>query len=413
MSDDCDQPQQTLISYEQALDTLLDKAVAVVESETLPLIESLGRIVADPVISTINVPPADNSAMDGYAIRIADLASEGSTRLPVRQRIAAGQVGEPLEAGTAARIFTGAPIPDGADAVIMQEQVEQVGDDMVVEVSCRPSQNIRRAGEDIEQGHVVLQPGKKIRAQEMGLAASIGVAHLKVKRRLKVGLFFTGNELVEPGEPLEDGQIYDSNRYSLVGLLKAQGCEIVDLGIVGDSFEQTCDAIELATRETDLVLTSGGVSVGEEDHVRAAIENMGELLMWKINIKPGKPLVFGNVNNTEFIGLPGNPVSAFATYCLFVAPYIRKCQGNAALKSTVIPVIADFEHPKPGKRREFLRAKIELDQDSRLLATLFPHQGSGVLTSTSWAEGFVVADANQTISKGDVVDYLSFKELLD
>jgi len=350
--------------------------------------------------------------MDGYAIRFNDINPTGQTRLKISQRITAGETGEPLVPGTAARIFTGAPVPDDSDTVIMQEQVTVDGDFMSFDADVTFHQNVRDAGEDISQGQVILEKGVQIRAQEMGLAASIGEAELNVTRKIRVGIFFTGDELVDPGKPLSPGKIYDSNRYTLTGLLQSMGCEIVDLGIVGDTLQQTRDAIQKASQHTDLVITSGGVSVGEEDHVRIALEELGELHMWKLKIKPGKPLAFGKVNDTAFMGLPGNPVSAFATFCLFVSPLIKKLQGRKNVLPTRILVNAQFEWPKPDKRREFLRAKLITNSEGEQTTDIYSHQGSGVLMSTSWADGFIDLAEGQAVKQGDSVRYFSFADIL-
>ncbi|MCK4710256.1 MAG: molybdopterin molybdotransferase MoeA, partial [Gammaproteobacteria bacterium] len=354
----CDTIKVDLIPYDQALDNLLGFANTVDQIDSVALTEALNRTLAEDVTSKINVAPAANSAMDGYAIRLSDVSSAGKTTLKVTQRIPAGEVGQPVEAGEAARIFTGAVVPAEADVVIMQEQVEAEGESMSFDAAVSSRQNIRAAGEDIKQDQVILQKGTRLRAQDLGLAASIGTSHFQVTRKVRVGIFFTGDELVEPGKPLGPGKIYDSNRYTLTGLLQNMGCEIVDLGIVGDTFEQTTQAILKATETTDLVITSGGVSVGEEDHVRIALEKLGKLHMWRLKIKPGKPLAFGIVNDTAFMGLPGNPVSAFATFCLFVAPFIKKLQGRTKVYTESTQVTANFDWPKPDRRREFTRAKI-------------------------------------------------------
>ncbi len=401
-----------LIPYEEALQTLLDRAKPIQQQEMVGLTEALGRVLAEDIRSSIDVPPAANSAMDGYAIRCADVRPDGETRLRVTQRIPAGEVGEPLEAGSAARIFTGAPIPPGADAVIMQEQVCRDGDWMRFSASVTPGQNIRAAGEDIRAGQTVVASGARLRAQELGLAASVGRDRLQVCRRPRVGIFFTGDELVEPGQPLGDGQIYDSNRYTLNGLLQSMGCEIVDLGIVGDTLGQTLEALQKASARTDLVITSGGVSVGEEDHVRAALEQLGELDMWRIRIKPGKPLAFGFIGDTAFLGLPGNPVSVFAGFCLFVAPFIKQMTGMQPTRAEAFTVRAAFDWPRPDSRREFARARLVRAADGALAAELYPSQSSGVLMSTSWADGLVEIPENTSVTAGDTVRYYAFRDLL-
>jgi len=409
----CDTIKVDLIPYDDALENLLGFANTVEKAQSVSLTEALNRTLAEDIKSTINVPPAANSAMDGYAIRLTDVNSGGTTRLKVSQRIPAGEIGAPVAAGTAARIFTGAVVPADADVVIMQEQVEATGDNMSFDADVKRWQNIRAAGEDIKENQTILQKGTKLRAQDLGLAASIGTSHFEVTRKVRVGIFFTGDELVEPGKPLGPGKIYDSNRYTLTGLLQNMGCEIVDLGIVGDTFEQTTKAIKEATETTDLVITSGGVSVGEEDHVRIALEKLGELHMWRLKIKPGKPLAFGIVNDTAFMGLPGNPVSVFATFCLFVAPFIKKLQGRTKIYTESKQVTANFEWPKPDSRREFTRAKITRNNNNQLQASLYPNQGSGVLMSTSWADGFVDIAENTSVASGDQVNYMSFKDILE
>ncbi len=408
----CDTTGVELIPYEQALDHLLEHATPLAQSESLVLTECLGRILAQDLTSSINVPPTDNSAMDGYAIRTADMVENGKTTVKVSQRIAAGETGSELEAGTAARIFTGAPVPAGADAVIMQEHVEDDGATLSFDVALKAGENIRKSGEDITRGQVVVKKGSRLRAQELGLAASIGESHLSVKRRLRVGIFFTGDELVEPGKPLGPGKIYDSNRYTINGLLKTLDCEIIDLGLVGDTLQETKAAIRKAVEKADLVITSGGVSVGEEDHVRIALEQLGELHMWRLNIKPGKPLAFGVVKNTAFIGLPGNPVSAFATFCLFVSPFIKQQQGSSEVRVEAFEVEAAFDWPRPDRRREFIRARLGRDQKQQMIAEIYHHQGSGVLMSTSWADGFVVIPENTSIQSGDRVQFISFRDML-
>ena len=409
----CDTIKVDLIPYDDALENLLSFANTVEKTESVSLTEALNRTLAEDIKSTINVPPAANSAMDGYAIRLSDANSGGTTTLKVSQRIPAGEIGEPVVAGTAARIFTGAVVPADADVVIMQEQVEAAGDNMSFDANVKRWQNIRAAGEDISADQTILQKGTRLRAQDLGLAASIGTSHFEVTRKVRVGIFFTGDELVEPGKPLGPGKIYDSNRYTLTGLLQNMGCDIVDLGIVGDTFEQTTTAIMQATETTDLVITSGGVSVGEEDHVRIALEKLGELHMWRLKIKPGKPLAFGIVNDTAFMGLPGNPVSAFATFCLFVAPFIKKLQGRTKIYTESTQVTANFDWPTPDRRREFTRAKITRNNNNQLQASLYPNQGSGVLMSTSWADGFVDIAENTSVTSGDQVNYMSFKDILE
>jgi molybdopterin molybdotransferase len=408
-----------MLSYEEALDHLLAAAVPVTETKAVPLAAARGRILAAAQTSSIAVPPLDNSAMDGYALRCADIAQAG-VALPVSQRIPAGTVGQPLAAGTAARIFTGAPVPAGADAVVMQELCE-VGADgtVIVNQVPRSGQNIRRAGEDIATGGAILAAGTRLGPAELGLAASVGLATLPVFRRLRVALLSTGDELAEPGQPLPPGGIYNSNRYFLHALLDGLGCAVTDLGRVPDTLEATRAALQKAAEGNDLILSTGGVSVGEEDHVKAAIEQAGELNLWKIAIKPGKPLAFGRVGKVgaggtagaalqaDFIGLPGNPVSSFVTFLIFVRPFILKRMGASTWQSPVRRLMSASNWMKPDKRREFLRARITPDGK----AELYPHQGSGVLTSCAWADGLIDNPSGQSFFAGDTVGFIAFSDL--
>jgi molybdopterin molybdotransferase len=396
-----------MLSADQLLDALLERARGVSERETVAVTAARGRVLAAAQTSAITVPPADNSAMDGYAVRVADVVAPG-VKLPVSQRILAGAVGEPLAAGTAARIFTGAPLPPGADAVVMQEYCAAEGDGVVIQAQPHLGENIRRAGEDIRAGADVLAAGVRLGAAEMGLAASVGLAELPVYRKLRVACFFTGDELATPGMPLPPGKIYNSNRYTLTGLVNGLGCELIDLGIVPDTLEATEAALAGAASVADVVITSGGVSVGEADFVKTAVEKLGRVEMWKVAMKPGKPLVYGRVDEADFIGLPGNPVSAFVTFCLFVRPFLLKRMGATDVLYRAFAVQADFTWAKPGARREFLRARLQ--PNGRL--GLFPNQSSGVLTSCAWGDGLVDLAVGQTIEPGDWVRFIPFAELL-
>lgn len=377
--------------------------------ETIKLEHAVGRVLATAQIAYIDVPPHDNSAMDGYAVRHED--AQTTSRLLVTQRIPAGSNGSRLLPGTAARIFTGAPIPPDCDAVVMQEEVEVDGEQISLQKAVHVAQNIRRRGEDIAKGNEILPAGHRLAPQDLGLLASIGIAEVTVKRQLRVAVFFTGDELVMPGQPLAAGQIYNSNRFMLRGLLEKLGCQIADLGNVPDQLDATRATLRQAAAENDLIITCGGVSVGEEDHVKAAVEAEGRLDAWKIAIKPGKPLAFGHIGKVPFIGLPGNPVSAFVTFLLFARPFILRQQGQQQVNSTPCLARANFNWPKPDKRQEYLRARLSLGADGQSEATLFPQQGSGVLTSCSWASGLVEVAPGQIIKQGDWVRYYPLADL--
>ena len=395
-----------ILSVDEALEVLLAGARTVTDIEEVSTLEATDRVLARAQASTMDVPPMDNSAMDGYAVRVADITG-ADTRLRVAQRIAAGSVGQPLEAGTAARIFTGAPIPPGADAVVMQEFCAVDGEHVIVKKKPQPEEWVRRAGSDIRSGGAVLAAGVRLRPQDTGLAASVGIKSLPVYRKVRMALFFTGDELVMPGDPLPPGRIYNSNRFTLTGLAKLFGCEVRDYGIVPDRLDATREVLRRAALDNDIIVTSGGVSVGDEDHVRPAVESEGSLLMWKIAMKPGRPLAFGKVRDAAFIGLPGNPVSSFVTFLVFVRPFLLRTQGIAGVAPRVIDARADFSWDKPDARREYLRVKWNPDGGLDLYAT----QDSAVLTSTAWADGLVDNPANQAIKRGDRVKFLSFSEL--
>ena len=400
-----------MLTMAEALAQMLAAARPVADIETVPTLEANGRVLAEAQVSGMNVPGQDNTQMDGYAVRAADCSS-GHAVLKVSQRIPAGHVGQPLQAGTAARIFTGALIPQGADAVVMQEQCEvggADGDTVIVRHTPKAGEWIRRAGEDITSGSTILPAGARLRSQELGLAASVGLATLPVRRKLRVAVFFTGDELTMPGEPLAPGAIYNSNRFTLRALLENLGCEITDFGIVPDTLDATRAVLRDCANGHDLIITSGGVSVGEEDHVKPAVEAEGRLTMWQIAIKPGKPLAFGEVGQAAFVGLPGNPVSSFITFLMFVRPFILRLQG---VQGTVAPraftMRADFNLPKADRRNEFLRARINAGGGLEP----FRNQSSGVLTSTVWGDGVIDNPPNRTIAEGDLVRFIPFSELM-
>ena len=409
---------QSLISLDQALSELKSRVTPITVTEQVSLNDALGRVLAEDIVSSINVPPVDNSAMDGYALRADDLttAENKQNQFDVSQRICAGEVGEELLPLTVARIFTGAPIPSGADAVVMQENCEYDEVTKTVKIKQLPNSgsNVRKAGEDIKAGSVILKAGQKLRAQDIGLAASVGIANLNVNKRLKVAVFFTGDELCDPENTPKAGQIYNSNRYTLSGLLKSLGCEVVDLGNVEDTLEATITAMQRAADQADLVMTSGGVSVGEEDHIRKALEHLGQLSMWRVNIKPGKPFAFGEINSmkqaTPFIGLPGNPVSVFATFCIFARPYILHTQGASDTKAHSFKVSSGFALDGKESRNEYLRVRLEIDEQGQTSLAVYPNQSSGVLTSASWANGFAFIPANTAVKNGDLLEFTPFTE---
>ena len=410
-----------LLSLDEALPQLLAHARVLGGHETVSTFEADGRVLAQDVVSALQVPPQDNSSMDGYAVRGADV-SQPDAVLRVTQRIPAGATGQPLGPGEAARIFTGAPIPPGSDAVLMQEDCEVLDDG---QVRCRvvpePGQWIRRSGEDVTRGATVLQQGDRLGPAALGLAASIGLSQLKVAARPRVALLSTGDELVMPGdvppEAMPPGAIYNSNRFFLRSLLERMGCVVSDLGIVPDQFEATRLALHEAALHHDLILTSGGVSVGEEDHIKPAVQALGELHLWSLAIKPGKPFALGSVRRqpehadsarAHFIGLPGNPVSSFVTFLLLVRPFLLSLQGARELRAPRWRLRAATDGPRADRRREFLRAR----RNAAGELELFPNQSSGVLTSAVWADGVIDNPAGTVIRAGDWVDFIPWSEWL-
>jgi molybdopterin molybdotransferase len=405
-----------LMPLDEALSSLLSHISPLTSSELVATFDADGRILAEDVVSLLQVPAFDNSSMDGYAVRRADLLT--GEALQVTQRIAAGHVGQPLQAGQVARIFTGAPVPPGADAIVMQEQAEVVepGDVPKVRFTHQAAEGewIRRSGEDIRKGQTALRRGQKLGPAELGLAASLGLAQLRVVARPRVALFSTGDELVMPGDvapqDMPAGAIYNSNRFFLRALLHRLGCEVSDLGIVPDKREATLAALKTAADHHDLILTSGGVSVGEEDHVKPAVQALGALSLWQIAMKPGKPFAYGHVQResvggaAHFVGLPGNPVSSFMTFLLLVRPLILQLQGADPSMPAPVHLPAHFAVPKADKRREFLRVR----RNAQGGLDLFSNQSSGVLTSVVWGDGVIDNPAGQTIAQGDVVPFWPF-----
>ncbi|MGX7003561.1 molybdopterin molybdotransferase MoeA [Caballeronia sp. KNU42] len=413
-----------MLSTADALATLLAAARRVDGTQTVDTFEALGRVLATAVVSPLDVPPMRTSSMDGYAVRAADLSGASDAHavtLPVSQRVPAGQTAEPLAAGTAARIFTGATVPPGADTIVMQEMVR--ADTSGATFSNVPPEGewITQQGADIRRGSVILPAGTRLTPQALGLAASVGSAALDVVRKVRVAVFFTGDELTMPGEPLRPGAIYNSNRFTLRALLAKLGCDVTDLGIVPDCLDATRETLRHAARDHDLILTCGGVSVGEEDHVKPAVEAEGRISMWQIAMKPGKPLAFGAVrrgtvdqsaleNSGEafFIGLPGNPVSSFCTFLLFVRPFILRLAGAEAVEPRVYSMRADFTQKKGDRRNEFLRARV--NETGGL--EVFGNQSSAVLTSTVWGDGLIDNPPNHAIQAGESVRFIPFSELM-
>ncbi len=400
-----------MLDFDSARDQLIASAQPIVRSEMVSLTEGLGRTLSSPITSPIDVPGFDNSAMDGYAVSITDF-DKIPDRLPVVQRIAAGQTGKPLGPNEAARIFTGAPVPQGANVVVPQEHTETSDDHIRLTQRIVTAQHIRRRGEDIEAGAVIIAAGTRLTPAHLALAASVGVSKLDVHAKLKVAIMFTGDELTEPGQPLTPGAIYNSNRYAIRTLLEKLGCEVTDLGIVRDAAQATRDALQKASTLADVIVTCGGVSVGEEDHVKAAVQALGQLNLWQIAMKPGKPLAYGKVGEADFIGLPGNPVSAFVTFVLMARPFLLKRMGVTNLDTRFIPAIAGFDWPKPDRRREFLRARFDRNEQGASVLKIWPNQGSGVMSSVAWADGLVDVPPNTVIKKGDTVQYIPFSDLM-
>ncbi|RZI65495.1 MAG: molybdopterin molybdenumtransferase MoeA [Variovorax sp.] len=404
------------MALDDALASLLAKARPVLASESVSTFEADGRVLAKDVVSSLTVPPRDNSSMDGYAVRAADCAIAGAM-LTVAQRIPAGSVGTPLAAGTAARIFTGAQIPEGADAVVMQEDAGALPDEgglgrVRIGSVPMPGQWIRRAGEDVAAGDIVLARGERLSPAALGLAASVGFDRLEVTRRPRVVLLSTGDELVMPGEvtpeAMKPGAIYNSNRFFMRALLHRLGCEVTDLGIVPDRRDATIEALRMAAQSNDLIVTTGGVSVGEEDHIKGAVQALGELQLWSLSMKPGKPFAYGRIGNAHVTGLPGNPVSSFLTFLLLVRPFLLTLQGATRVAPEPVAMRADFDWPRADRRREFLRAR----RNAGGGLDLFANQSSGVLTSAVWGDGVIDTPAGQPFQRGDLVQFISFASLL-
>jgi len=406
---ECGHPADQLLSVEAAQRALLDGVSPLTEVRQAGLCDALGQVMSTDVASLIDVPGFDNSAMDGYAVAL-NKCTVMPQNFKVTQRVPAGMTGSVLEPGCAARIFTGAPIPPGTDAVVMQEEVRVTGDRIEISRPIQAGENIRLQGSAVGCNTVVLTAGQRLEPRHIALAASVGLATLSVYRPLRVGVFFTGDELVHPGTPLEPGQIYNANRYAIRALMNNLGCEVRDLGIVADTLDAICSALKNLAGDCDLVMTTGGVSVGEEDHVKPAVERLGSLSLWRIAMKPGKPLAFGEVGKIPFVGLPGNPVSAFVTFLLFARPLLLKMQGVRVVQPRILKVRAGFDWQYCKTRREFVRVRID-STGTEPVADLFPRQGSDVLSSIAWADGLVEVREQHTFSRGEWLNFIPFCDL--
>jgi molybdopterin molybdotransferase len=419
LSDDCFAHGGELMRVETALAEIAGRTTRVCEAETRPLAEALGRVLLEDVTAAADVPPHDNSAVDGYAVSFDDLCPEAETRLPLGARVTAGHpLADPAPRGQAVRIFTGAPMPDGPDTVMMQEDCREEDGHVVIRPGIRRGDNRRKAGEDIRAGSTVLHAGQRLRPQDLGQAAAVGRASLSVARPLRVALFSTGDELREPGAALDTGAIYDSNRYTLAGLLRAQGCEVSDLGILPDRHGAVVEALAGARESADLLITSGGVSVGEEDHVKQAVTQLGHIHTWRLAIKPGRPIALGQVGRVPFVGLPGNPVAVVVTFVNIVRPLILALQGGTPARPRRFRVRAAFEHKKKPARREWVRAHLvradgDADAGGGWRAEKFARQGAGILSSLVESDGLVELPEDMTyLERGEEVDFMPFSEVL-
>ncbi len=414
MIDTPDYQPSALMPLDNALAQILTSVSPRCGEEVIALANSQGRSLSEDVVANLSVPPMANSAMDGYALRASD-SGDPERDLPVSQRIAAGQVGLALEAGTAARIFTGAPMPAGADAVVMQENCILRGEAIGVAKRVSPQENVRPVGADIEAGSTVFARGHRLRPQDVGVLASLGLTEVRVSRKLRVALMTTGDELQRPGAELLPGQIYDSNFATLSALLTALHIEIVDCGWVGDTLDATRSALLTAASRADCVITTGGVSVGEEDHVRAAVEQLGKIDLWKLAVKPGKPFAFGKITSAgescHFFGLPGNPVSAFVTFVLVVRPTLLALQGASVEPPKLFPVRSGFSRERGGSRQEYLRARLDSSAEG-LVATPLNNQSSGVALSLSRSDGLLIVPPYVAVAQGEVLQFIPFSELV-
>ncbi|ALG71582.1 molybdopterin biosynthesis protein MoeA [Azospirillum thiophilum] len=414
LDNDCFAFGGPMMALDPALALLAGRIAAVTATGTVPLTGALGRVLAANLVAPFNVPPHDNAAVDGYAVAFDDLAAGGATILPVTARVAAGRsLGRPAVRGEAVRIFTGAPMPAGMDTVFMQEDCRSDGASVTLPAGIRRGGNRRLAGEDVREGSIVLTAGRRLRPEDIALAASLGHAALAVRERLRVAVFSTGDELRQPGQPLEPGAVYDANRYALVALLTRLGCAVTDLGILPDRFETIRDALASAAEDHDAIITSGGMSTGEEDHVKPAVEANGRLDFWRLAIKPGRPVALGRVRDAVFVGLPGNPVAVVVTFLRIARPILLRLMGALEEAPRPVPVRAGFAHKKKSGRREFLRGSLTRDGDGALVASKYPRDGAGVLSSLVDSEGLIELPEDLAhVEPGMTVDFLPFKEFL-
>jgi molybdopterin molybdotransferase len=415
LSDDCFAFGDSLMSGAEALDRIRTATLPLPETETVPLKDSGGRILAEPLIADCDVPPHDNAAVDGYAVYFADLTPDRPSALPVTGRAAAGHpLGRAARHGEAIRIFTGAPMPEGPDTVLMQEDCRAEGDMVTLPPGIKRGANRRARGEDVRAGATVLDAGCRLRPQDVGIAAALGRTALPVYRRLKVALFSTGDEVREPGTNLPPGTIYDANRYTLMALCTGLGCIVDDLGILADDAGAVRDAIGAAARTHDVVLTSGGMSVGDEDHVKAAVEAQGSLHFWRLAIRPGRPVALGQVGGVPFVGLPGNPVAVMVTFVLLARPLLLRLSGASAIAPRLYRVASGFAYAKKASRAEYLRARLERGEDGAWVAQKYARDGAGILSSLVAADGLVaIAEGVTQVTAGSPVDFLPFSEVLN
>ena len=413
IKDNCFKVADGLMELSDALSMIKSRTINVCGVEDIAFGDALGRILAEDIKSPLNVPPHNNSAMDGYAVFTCDLSATEPTRLPVTGRIAAGHpLQRPARPGEALRIFTGAPLPDGPDAVVMQEKVEIDGDMVVFPPEIKPGDNCRKMGEDVKSGDIILRSGQLLRAQEIGLAAAVGQTTAKVYKRLRVGVFSTGDEITDASDgELKPGSIYDANRASVIALLKGLGCAVTDLGILPDNPEIIRAALKKAASNNDLLLTSGGVSVGEEDHITNILKDTGSLHFWRLKVKPGKPIALGTIDGAAFVGLPGNPVSAMVTLMMVARPMILLMSGRVDVEVSRYMAKADFSLERAPGRLEWMRGKLEASNDGTAMVSVFLSQGSGILSSMVASNGFVEISADTTsIKKGDMLNFIPFNE---